>query len=305
MPSWSSPPPRSNWLGLCVLALGAVVACSGVDFGPADDGTGGDPGAMGGLDGAANAGSVSGGSANGGASDGSGGIVGGTGGAVAATNGGASGEGGASAGASGTNPGGESASEGGRGGGFPFPRGGEGPGGGGGNASGGAPASGGSASGGSPSSSEMCSLYVPGATGDEPLGQIPVCCAPSADEKTDIEEVFTLLNEHRMANGRSALAYDDELEAAIQGHCLHMQQHSFFDHEAEEEGVVLPWDRAELCGTSANGENIARGQRSPSSVMNDWIESTGHNQNMLNSRFKRVGIGYVARGNHWGQLFGQ
>nr|PZN24878.1 MAG: hypothetical protein DIU78_11315 [Pseudomonadota bacterium] len=171
-----------------------------------------------------------------------------------------------------------------------------------GGASGGAASGGGSAG---PSEPGTCSLSLPGATGNEPMGRIPVCCAPTEEEKVDITEVFTLLNEHRMANGRSALAYDDALEAAIQGHCVHMQQHSFFDHESEEESVGDPWERAELCGTRANGENIARGQRSPAAVMEAWIESSGHNQNMLNERFRRVGIGHVASGNYWGQLFAQ
>lgn len=164
--------------------------------------------------------------------------------------------------------------------------------------------SGNASTGGTPEPAE-CSLLRDGATGDEPNGQIPVCCAPSTAEATQIEEVFNLLNAHRMDNGVGALEYDEQLEAAIQGHCLHMSQHSFFAHEAEEDGVVLPWDRAELCGTRANGENIAQGQRSPADVMEAWIESPGHNENMLNSRFTRVGIGYVAQGRYWGQIFGQ
>jgi uncharacterized protein YkwD len=39
--------------------------------------------------------------------------------------------------------------------------------------------------------------------------------------------------------------------------------------------------------------------------MEAWTESQGHNENMLNARFKRVGIGYVAQGRYWGQIFGQ
>ncbi len=164
--------------------------------------------------------------------------------------------------------------------------------------------SGNASSGGTPEPAE-CSLMRDGATGDEPNGEIPVCCAPSVTESTVIEEVFNLLNAHRMDNGVDPLEYDTELEAAIQGHCLHMSQHTFFDHEAEEDGVVLPWDRAKLCGTSANGENIAQGQRSAAAVMEAWTESQGHNENMLNPRFTRVGIGYVADGRYWGQIFGQ
>jgi uncharacterized protein YkwD len=131
-----------------------------------------------------------------------------------------------------------------------------------------------------------------------------VCCTPETAEQPSIDEVFSLLNAHRAANGVSALAYDIQLQDAIQGHCVHMALHSFFAHEAPESSVTLPWDRADYCGTSASGENIAMGQRSPSEVMTGWTNSSGHNQNMLNSQFTRVGIGYEDDGQYWGQIFG-
>lgn len=143
----------------------------------------------------------------------------------------------------------------------------------------------------------------PTASGNEPGGAIPVCCAPTPSEKATIDEVFVLLNEHRQNNGVAPLVYDDKLEAAIQGHCLHMTLHPFFDHMAPESAVSSPWTRASLCGTSANGENIAQGQSSPSAVMTSWKNSPGHNANMLNGSFHRVGIGYHQ--GTWGQIFGQ
>jgi uncharacterized protein YkwD len=148
-----------------------------------------------------------------------------------------------------------------------------------------------------------CSVTRAGATGNEPGRMIPVCCTPTSGEKALINEVFQLLNMHRMANGRSALAYDLKLEAAIQGHCLHMAQHSFFNHTAPEAVVASPGNRATLCGTTATGENIARGQQSAAMVMRAWRNSPGHNSNMLHSGFRRVGIGEHRY--FWGQLFGR
>jgi uncharacterized protein YkwD len=150
-----------------------------------------------------------------------------------------------------------------------------------------------------------CSLMLDGATGNEPNGQIPVCCTPDSSEKSSIDEVFSLLNAHRAANGLSALAYDALLEATIQGHCIHMSQHSFFDHTAPESAVNLPWPRATLCGTSANAENIAQGYNSASAVMTGWTNSSGHNANMLTTGSTRVGVGYEATGKYWGQIFGR
>lgn len=167
------------------------------------------------------------------------------------------------------------------------------------------PAEGGS--GGTSTGSELaghvCSVTNAQGSGKEPNGQIPVCCGPSSAEKAEIEEVFKLLNEHRAANGVTPLTYSSTLEAAVQGHCLHMSLHTFFDHMAPESIVNSPWDRAQLCGDMAFGENIAMGQTSAAQVMAGWKASPGHNQNMLDASYTRVGIGYAD--GYWGQLFGQ
>jgi hypothetical protein len=76
-------------------------------------------------------------------------------------------------------------------------------------------------------------------------------------------------------------------------------------HEAPESSLTLPWTRAQLCGTTANAENIAMGQRSATEVMTGWTNSAEHNANMLNARLTRVGVGYEETGQYWGQLFGQ
>ncbi len=151
--------------------------------------------------------------------------------------------------------------------------------------------------------SGTCSLMLDGATGNEPGGQIPVCCEPTVEERANVDAMYVLLNDYRVANGLNPLARDPALEAAMQGHCLHMQQHSFFDHIADEAAVQEPWDRAELCGTTANAENIAMSSRGgPESIMQMWMESSGHNQNMLSANATRVGI--CNAGEYWGQIFG-
>ena len=147
-----------------------------------------------------------------------------------------------------------------------------------------------------------CWLMLPGATGDEPDGEIPVCCMPTEAQKQDIDEAFSALNAYRVQQGAEPYEYDLALEAAIQGHCLHMVEHSFFDHQAPESAVSGFWERAELCDTSASGENLAGGTRSLTGeeVIDYWKTSPGHNQNMVSTRFERVGIGTC--GNYWGMI---
>lgn len=148
-----------------------------------------------------------------------------------------------------------------------------------------------------------CTVTRPGATGNEKDGVIPVCCTPNAEDKAFVDEVFRLLNQHRMDNGRAPLAFDEGLARTIQGHCRHMAEHSFFDHEAPEPAVAEFTTRAKLCGTTASGENIAFNQATPAAVIRTWINSAGHNENMLSASYKRVGIGHFQR--RWGQIFGR
>ncbi len=235
--------------------------------------------------GTGNAATGGGGSPSGGAPSGGGGSPSGGGGSPSGGGGSPSGGGGSPSG----------------GGGSPSGGGGSPSGGGGSPSGGGGSPSGGGGSGGT-TTGHYETLTNPTGSGSEPGGLIPVCCVPSSTEASLISQGFTLLNQHRLANGISALAYDTKLEAAIEGHTHHMSVHSFFDHNAPESAVTTPWTRANLCGTSANGENIFWGSSSAQSAMNAWIGSPGHNANMLNGSFKRVGIGNY--NTYWGQIFG-
>lgn len=51
------------------------------------------------------------------------------------------------------------------------------------------------------------------------------------------------------------------------------------------------------------GENIAKGYKTPEAVINGWMNSPGHSANILNVSFTKIGVGYVASGNYWTQMF--
>jgi uncharacterized protein YkwD len=134
-------------------------------------------------------------------------------------------------------------------------------------------------------------------------------CVTNSTEAQKCQDVFQQLNQYRTSLGLAALAYDFRLEECIEGHCHHMAQHRFFSHYAEEPEAADPWKRASACGTTANGENIAAGYPTAVEVMNAWKSSSGHDANMRNSFFTRVGCGYYYDGaspyrHYWGQLFG-
>jgi uncharacterized protein YkwD len=53
------------------------------------------------------------------------------------------------------------------------------------------------------------------------------------------------------------------------------------------------------------GENVAYGQSSPREVMTAWMNSRGHRNNILNSRYTTIGVGAVTNGRtiYWTQVF--
>jgi uncharacterized protein YkwD len=124
-------------------------------------------------------------------------------------------------------------------------------------------------------------------------GTPPVDPGDGSEAALDAEEAafFTLLNNHRAANGRPALGHQSQLGAAAEAHSLDMATNGFFDH------VNLAgddWkDRIIAHGYSpgANAENIAAGNSSAQATFTQWKNSSLHNANMLSSAYTETGIG--------------
>ena len=58
--------------------------------------------------------------------------------------------------------------------------------------------------------------------------------------------------------------------------------------------------------SKANGENLAAGQKTATSVMDTWMKSSGHKANILDEDFQSIGIGCFkgTDGNYyWSQVF--
>lgn len=120
------------------------------------------------------------------------------------------------------------------------------------------------------------------------------------------KEVLKIVNEERAKRGLAPLSFDSELQKAA-------------NKRVAEAAIYFSHDRA--CKNTANndscfevypinrggyyGENVAVGSRTPSDVMENWMNSEGHRQNILDSRFKYIGIScYATNGGYvWVQAF--
>ena len=116
-------------------------------------------------------------------------------------------------------------------------------------------------------------------------------------------QVVDLTNEQRRINGLAALQIDTQLSQVAQTKSQDMQSNGYFSHTSPTYGS--PFDMMRDFGVSYRtaGENIAQGQRTPQEVVNAWMNSAGHRQNILNGNFTHIGVGYETSGNHWTQMF--
>ncbi len=55
---------------------------------------------------------------------------------------------------------------------------------------------------------------------------------------------------------------------------------------------------------SAAGENIAGGNTTAAATMDQWMNSPGHCRNIMNGDYVNLGVGHVAEGALWTQVFG-
>ena len=128
---------------------------------------------------------------------------------------------------------------------------------------------------------------------------------PSRDE-TQIgyeAKVVRLVNIEREKYGLSPLTENWELSRVARYKSQDMADRHYFSHTSPTYGS--PFDMMKAFGITYRfaGENIAYGQRTPEEVVNAWMNSSGHRANILNSSFRQIGVGYVADGRYWTQMF--
>lgn len=119
-----------------------------------------------------------------------------------------------------------------------------------------------------------------------------------------------LLNVERRARGRAPLRFNRALAQAANGFALQMVQRQFFDHVSPAGTTLVQRIRlTSYLGHVARwsiGENLAWGGgelATPGETMRAWMNSAAHRRNILDRRFREVGVG-VALGTPTGRESG-
>lgn len=133
---------------------------------------------------------------------------------------------------------------------------------------------------------------------------------PTTPPDTSIaQQVINLTNAERADAGCPALVANDRLMIAAQGHSDDMAANNFMSHTGSNGSS--PWDRMREAGYEYRraAENVAAGYRTAESVVNGWMNSSGHRANILNCALEEIGVGYATNSNsdygtYWTQKFG-
>ncbi|MGP4108710.1 SafA/ExsA family spore coat assembly protein [Virgibacillus sp. L01] len=123
------------------------------------------------------------------------------------------------------------------------------------------------------------------------------------EEYNQEQEVIRLVNKERAEAGLPALKYDWELARVAKYKSRDMNNVGYFSHNSPTYGSPFTMMKDFGISYKSAGENIARGQASAEEVVNAWMNSPGHRENILNEDFTHIGVGYVDDGRHWTQMF--
>ena len=140
-----------------------------------------------------------------------------------------------------------------------------------------------------------------------PVTEPPVVTPPATETPSGISayemEVINLVNEIRASNGLNALKPNAKLSEIARTKSQDMRTNGYFAHQSPTYGS--PFDMLRQFGVTYRtaGENIAYGYSTPAAVVEGWMNSQGHRENILKSTYTEIGVGYVESGNYWTQLF--
>ena len=97
------------------------------------------------------------------------------------------------------------------------------------------------------------------------------------------------------------VSWNNQLEEAALTHSKDMDDNNFFEHEGSDKSNA--GERISKTGYiwTTWGENIAEGYSSEKAVIEAWIKSKSHCENIMQSDFTEMGV--AKKGKYWTQVF--
>ncbi len=149
------------------------------------------------------------------------------------------------------------------------------------------------------------------------------CSAPDGDPRSTSsgndayeQEIVERVNAARAENDLPPLKRAAPLDEAARYHAADMAQDDYFEHDSQNRSggelvEAYAWNEriaSYYPDPQSLAENIAAGYSAPEGVMNAWLDSLLHQDNILSAKTWEIGVGYYeggSRGSYWVQDFGR
>ena len=153
-----------------------------------------------------------------------------------------------------------------------------------------------------------CAIPVP-PPAPSPPAPANAGASPSAYSDTEAR-VFVLINAQRQHQGLAPLVYNAQLDRMAKIQAANMARLHHLAHTLPESQTPTLGDRAAFVGYPFGrlAENVAEGYPNAETVVQGWMNSSGHRHNVLDGDVVETGIG-IARapggGLYYCQVFGR
>jgi len=125
--------------------------------------------------------------------------------------------------------------------------------------------------------------------------------SPASTYKTDafgVSDLITLSNESRIQLNKRPLAANSQLMNAAQMKAEDMAKGQYFAHTAPDGTVAWDYFKKVSYSYEAAGENLAITNQNAQSVIDGWLNSPAHRDNLLADGYTDFGIGMAFFGNY-------
>jgi uncharacterized protein YkwD len=114
-----------------------------------------------------------------------------------------------------------------------------------------------------------------------------------ADADSVRHAVIERINGERRGRHMPPLRLEPRLNRAAQDYAQRMLRESFYGHRAPDGSDALTRIRASGYEPRAVGENLAQGQSSVEEALDGWLASPAHRENIFDSDFRDMGLGFA------------
>ena len=108
-----------------------------------------------------------------------------------------------------------------------------------------------------------------------------------------IDEVVRSTNETRAAQGLKALSYNEKLADAARRKAANMFEENYWAHYSPSGKSPWVWFNAAGYNYVYAGENLAKDFGNTTRLMQAWMDSPTHRDNIVNSKYSEIGVAVV------------